>query len=31
MMNINEAVETLWQTIQSGQYPPLGLEKACEF
>ena len=30
-MNINEAVETLWQTIQSGQYPPPGLEKALTF
>ena len=30
-MNINEAVETLWQAIQSGQYPPPGLEKALEF
>ena len=30
-MNINEAVETLWQTIRSGQYPPPGLEKALTF
>ena len=30
-MNINEAVETLWQTTQSGQYPPPGLEKALTF
>ena len=29
-MNINEAVETLWHTIQSGQYPPPGLGKGIE-
>lgn len=30
-MNIDEAVETLWHTTQSGQYPPPGLEKVLNF
>ena len=30
-MNFNEAIETLWQTTQNGQYPPSGLEQALNF
>ncbi len=30
-MNIDEAVATLWQSTQSGQYPPAGLEKTLNF
>ena len=30
-MNINEAIETLWRTTRSGQYPPPGLEKVLNF
>ena len=30
-MNIDDAIETLWQTTQSGHYPPPGLEKVLNF
>ncbi len=31
MIDINEALDTLWHATQSGQYPHPGLEKALPF